>query len=43
VGHERKIVQEVSLNDFSRRKIETSVNELKEEKELVAELLGQTG
>jgi hypothetical protein len=30
----------VSLNDFSRRKIDASVNELKEEKELVAELLG---
>jgi hypothetical protein len=30
----------VSLNDFSRQKIEASVNELKEEKGLVEELLG---
>ena len=43
VGHEWEIVQKMSLNDFSRRKIDASVNELKEEKELVAELLGQTG
>jgi malate dehydrogenase len=35
-----EIVQKVSLNDFSRRKIDASVNELKEEKGLVAELLG---
>jgi malate dehydrogenase len=40
VGHEWEVVQKVSLNDFSRRKIEVSVNELKEEKALVAELLG---
>ena len=40
VGQEWEIVQNVSLNDFSRRKIEASVNELKEEKALVAELLG---
>jgi hypothetical protein len=40
VGHEWEVVQKVSLNDFSRRKIEASVNELKEEKALVAELLG---
>jgi malate dehydrogenase len=39
-GHGWKIVQNVSLNDFSRHKIEASVNELKEEKVLVAELLG---
>jgi hypothetical protein len=40
VGHGWEIVQNVSLNDFSHRKIDASVNELKEEKELVAELLG---
>jgi malate dehydrogenase len=39
-GHGWEIVQNVSLNDFSRRKIDASVNELKEEKVLVAELLG---
>jgi malate dehydrogenase len=38
--HEWEIVQKVSLNDFSRRKIDASVNELKEEKALVADLLG---
>jgi len=40
VGDAWEIVQNVSLNDFSRRKIDGSVNELKEEKGLVAELLG---
>jgi malate dehydrogenase len=40
VDHEWEIVQNVSLNDFSRQKIDASVNELKEEKALVAELLG---
>ena len=35
-----EIVQNVSLNDFSRQKIEASVNELKEERGLVEELLG---
>jgi malate dehydrogenase len=40
VGHMWEIVQKVSLNDFSRRKIDASVNELKEERALVAELLG---
>ena len=40
VGHEWEIVQNLLLNDFSRRKIAASVNELKEEKALVAELLG---
>ena len=38
--HGWEIVQSVSLNDFSHHKIEASVNELKEEKVLVAELLG---
>jgi malate dehydrogenase len=40
VGDEWEIVQNVPLNDFSRQKIDASVNELKEEKALVAELLG---
>jgi malate dehydrogenase len=40
VGDAWEIVQNVPLNDFSRRKIGASVNELKEEKALVAELLG---
>ena len=40
VGDAWEIVPNVSLNDFSRRKIEASVNELKEEKGLVADLLG---
>jgi len=35
-----EIVRNVPLNDFSRREIDASVNELKEEKALVAELLG---
>ena len=35
VGDAWKIVQNVSLNDFSRQKIDASVNELKEEKGLV--------
>ena len=39
LDHGWEIVQKVSLNDFSRRKIDTSVDELKEEKELVARLL----
>jgi malate dehydrogenase len=40
VGDAWEIVQNVSLNDFSHRKIDASVNELKEEKGLVEELLG---
>jgi malate dehydrogenase len=40
VGDAWEIVPNVSLNDFSRRKIEASVSELKEEKGLVADLLG---
>jgi len=35
-----EVVQNVPMNEFSRRKIEASVNELKEEKSLVSELLG---
>jgi malate dehydrogenase len=35
-----EIVQNLSVNEFSRSKIDASFNELKEEKELVTELLG---
>jgi malate dehydrogenase len=35
-----QVVQEVPINEFSRAKIDASVNELKEEKSLVGELLG---
>src|SRR2546429_3685294 len=35
-----EVVQNVPINEFSRAKIEDSVNELKEEKSLVGELLG---
>ena len=34
------VVQNVPINEFSRQKIDASVNELKEEKSLVSELLG---
>jgi malate dehydrogenase len=40
VGDAWEIVRNVSLNDFSRSKIDASVNELKEERGLVAELMG---
>jgi malate dehydrogenase len=39
-GSTWEIVQGVPINDFSRAKIDASVAELKEEKSLVAELLG---
>jgi len=39
-GRKWEIVQRVPINDFSRSKIDASVAELKEEKSLVAELLG---
>lgn len=39
MGPEWEIAQNISLNEISQ-KIDASVNELKEEKELVAELLG---
>ena len=35
-----QVVQSVPINEFSRQKIDASVNELKEEKSLVQELLG---
>src|SRR3954462_10846387 len=38
-GGEWDVVQDVPVNDFSRAKIDASVNELKEEKSLVAELI----
>ncbi|MEO7165987.1 MAG: malate dehydrogenase [Chthoniobacterales bacterium] len=38
-GGKWKIVQDVTLNDFSRAKVDASVAELKEEKSLVGELL----
>ena len=38
-GGKWEIVQNVPLNDFSRARIDASVNELKEEKSLVAELI----
>jgi malate dehydrogenase len=36
----REVVQTVPINEFSRGKIDASVNELKEERSLVGELLG---
>jgi malate dehydrogenase len=36
----REVVQKVPINEFSRGKIDASVNELKEERSLVQELLG---
>lgn len=41
-GGKWEIVQGLSLNDFSRSKIEASVSELKEERALVGELLRQS-
>jgi malate dehydrogenase len=38
-GGKWEIVQDVPINDFSRGKIDASVNELKEEKALVKELI----
>jgi malate dehydrogenase len=38
-GHELEIVQGLPINDFSRAKIDITVNELKEEKAMVGELL----
>jgi malate dehydrogenase len=40
VGQKLEIVQGLPINDFSRAKIEATVNELKEEKAMVGELLG---
>ncbi len=38
-GQRLEIVQDVPINEFSRAKIDATVNELKEEKSMVAELL----
>ena len=38
-GDELDIVQDVPIDDFSRAKIDASVDELKEEKTLVSDLL----
>ncbi len=38
-GKKLEIVQGLAINDFSRAKIDTTVNELKEERSLVSELL----
>src|SRR5690606_4756228 len=38
-GSKWEIIQGLSLNEFSRQKIQASVDELKEEKSLVADLL----
>ena len=38
-GGEFGIVQDVPIDDFSRAKIDATVNELKEEKSMVADLL----
>ena len=38
-GQKLEIVQGVPVNEFSRAKIDATVNELKEERALVAELL----
>ena len=40
VGGKLEVVQHVPVNEFSRGKIDLSVNELKEEKAMVKELLG---
>jgi malate dehydrogenase len=39
-GHKIEIVQGLEIDPFSRSKIEASINELKEERTLVTELLG---
>ena len=38
-GQKLEIVQGLSISDFSRAKIDATVNELKEEKSLVGDLL----
>jgi malate dehydrogenase len=38
-GQKLEIVQDVPVNEFSRAKIETTVNELKEERALISDLL----
>jgi malate dehydrogenase len=41
VGKGWEVVQNVPINDFSRQKIDASINELKEERAMVSELLGK--
>ena len=36
-----EVVQDLPINEFSRARIDASANELKEERELVKELLGK--
>ena len=38
-GGKPEVVQDLPINEFSRTKIDASVNELKEERDLVKELL----
>ena len=38
-GNRLQVVQGLPINEFSRNRIDASVNELKEEKSMVAELL----
>ena len=40
-GREIKVVEGLPINEFSRAKIDTTLKELKEERELVGELLGK--
>lgn len=40
VDNSLEVVQNVPINDFSRQKIDASVNELKEERSMVSDLLG---
>jgi malate dehydrogenase len=40
-GRKLQIVQDVPINDFSRAKIDASVNELKEERSMVSSMLAQ--
>jgi malate dehydrogenase len=42
-GHDLEIVHGLPVNDFSRGKIDATVNELKEERAMVSELLGARG
>jgi malate dehydrogenase len=40
-GNSWEVVQNVPINDFSRQKIDASINELKEERSMVSDLLGK--
>ena len=41
-GAKLAVAQSVPINEFSRAKIDASVNELKEERDMVSELLPKT-